>query len=125
MRENLIQERSYSFALSAIALQKELVARREFVLARQMLKSGTSVGANVEEALAAQSRRDFLAKLSIARKEARECHYWLRLIRDSGLAPPSRIDPLVHEASALIRILTSIILSTRQRSDAEVPTSNP
>jgi len=72
MRNNVVQEKSFEFALGTISLYQRLVEQREFVLSRQLLRSGTSIGADVEEALAGQSRADFIAKLSIARKEARE-----------------------------------------------------
>ena len=83
MKQSLIKEKSYSFALQIIRLYKSLLKQNEFVLSKQLLRSGTSIGANVEEALAGQSRADFLSKMSIASKEARETHYWLRLIRDN------------------------------------------
>ncbi len=86
MKESVIKEKSYSFALQVIELYKELMKQNEYVLSRQLLKSGTSIGANVEEALAGQSRADFLSKMSIASKEARETKYWLRLLRDGGFA---------------------------------------
>ena len=72
MKENLVKEKSYRFALSVIELYKGLVNANEYVLSRQLLKSGTSIGANIEEALAGQSRADFLSKMSIASKEARD-----------------------------------------------------
>ena len=71
----MIQDKSFDFALEIIALYKKLVAEREFVLSKQLLRSGTSIGANVEEATAAQSRKDFLHKMSLASKEARETRY--------------------------------------------------
>lgn len=84
MKENVVREKIYAFALRMIACYKHLVdERREFVLSRQALRSGTSVGANVEEALGSQSNKEFYAKLSIAYREARETHSWLRLLRDS------------------------------------------
>lgn len=80
---NIVQEKSYQFALNIITTTRLLVdSQREYALSRQLLKSGTSIGANVEEAIGGQSKRDFIAKLSIAYKEARETKYWLRLIRD-------------------------------------------
>lgn len=79
-----IDERSFEFALEIVALYKFLTDRKEYVLAKQVLRSGTSIGANVQEAQAAQSRPDFLAKMSIASKEARETSYWLRLFSLSG-----------------------------------------
>jgi four helix bundle protein len=113
MKSSLVREKSYAFALEVIRLSRELVAAREYVLSRQMLRAGTSIGANVEEALAAQSRRDFIAKMSIASKEARECHYWLRLLRDSDSAPPERLSPLLRECDELMRMLTSIVKTTQ------------
>jgi four helix bundle protein len=109
-RPNAVQEKSYAFALGVVRLHRDIGAK-EFVLFRQMLRAGTSIGANVEEALGGQSRRDFISKLSIARKEARECRYWLRLLRDSDLVSLDRASPLIAECDSLIRLLTSIILS--------------
>lgn len=83
MKDNLIQKKSYDFALQIIALYRKLCKANEFVLSKQLLRSGTSIGANVEEAQAGQSRADFISKMSIASKEARETNYWLRLLRDS------------------------------------------
>jgi four helix bundle protein len=113
MGGNLIRERSYRFALRIVRLFRALEGRREFILSRQVLRSGTSIGANVEEATAAQSRRDFIAKMAIASKEARECNYWLRLLRDARILPATRLQPLIDESDELIRILTAIVKSTR------------
>ena len=85
MKTNLIQNLSYSFSLQIIELYKKLIAQKEYVLSKQLLKSGTSIGANVEEGIAAQSRKDFISKMSIAAKEARETRYWLRLLNDSKI----------------------------------------
>ena len=75
MKKSLIQEKTYAFALSIIELYRLLIRKNEYVISKQLLKAGTSVGANVEEALAGQSRPDFLSKMSIASKEARESNY--------------------------------------------------
>ncbi len=84
MKENVIQEKTYKFAIRAVKLYKYLVdEKREFVLSKQLLRSGTSIGANVEEAIGGQSKKDFIAKISIAYKEARETHYWLRILKDT------------------------------------------
>lgn len=103
MKESVIKEKSYSFALRIIELYKELMKQNEYVLSRQLLKSGTSIGANVEEALAGQSRADFLSKMSIASKEARETKYWLHLLRDGGFAKKDRLLPLIEEAEQILR----------------------
>jgi four helix bundle protein len=109
-----IREKSYSFALQIISFYKTLQDRNEYVLSRQLLRSGTSIGANVEEAGAGLSRADFLSKMSIASKEARETHYWLRLIRDSEFAEAKVADPLISEAESIINILTAIVKTTAQ-----------
>jgi four helix bundle protein len=85
----------------------------EYVISRQLLRSGTSIGANVAEATAGQSRRDFLAKMSIASKEARETKYWLQLLDESDLAPVDVSDEL-RDVEELIRILTSIVKTTSE-----------
>ncbi|MEW6235606.1 MAG: four helix bundle protein [Candidatus Omnitrophota bacterium] len=115
MKENLIKEKSYQFALKINRLYQSMVEKREFVLSKQLLRSGTSIGANVEEALAGQSRADFLSKMSIASKEARECNYWLRLIRDSNLVIENKIEPYLEESDTILRILTSIVKSTQEK----------
>jgi len=86
MSQSIVREKSFAFALEIISLYKQLQSEKEFVLSKQMLRSGTSIGANIEEALAGQSRRDFLAKMSIASKEARETRYWLVLLQQSLLS---------------------------------------
>ena len=85
MPESIIQQKSFAFALQIIQLYKQLLAQHEYVLSKQLLRRGTSIGANVEEASAGQSRKDFLAKMAIVSKEARETRYWLRLLRESKL----------------------------------------
>jgi four helix bundle protein len=84
---NPIRQKSFAFALVTIDLYKRLQADREYVISKQLLRSGTSVGANVEEATAAESRRDFIHKMTLASKEARESMYWLRLLSESTLTP--------------------------------------
>ena len=113
MKENLILEKSYALALAVIPLCRELqMKQHEYVLSRQLIKSGTSIGANVEEAQAGQSRADFLSKMSVAAKEARETHYWLRLIRDSKLLSEKTVAPVLDLTEEVRRILTAIVKST-------------
>ena len=119
MKPSLVKDKSYAFALRAIALAKWLKSQREFEIAGQILRSGTAIGSNVEEALAGVSRADFIAKMSIASKEARETHYWLRLLGDSKIVHESRIQPLKDECLELIRILTAIV-KTSQASAANL-----
>ena len=112
MQKSVIKEKSYLFALRIIELYKILLKQNEFVLSRQLLKSGTSIGANVEEALAGQSRADFLSKMSIASKEARETNYWLRLICDSDTISRLQVEPLLLESESIINILSAIVKTT-------------
>ena len=116
MKDNLIQQKSYDFALKVIGVHRKLCKNGEFVLSKQLLRSGTSIGANVEEAQAGQSRADFVSKMSIASKEARETNYWLRLLRDGGILDKSEVELLLSESEAIINILTSIVKSSRQKS---------
>ena len=111
MAEGPIHKKSFKFALDIIDLYCKLRDQHEYVISRQLLRSGTSIGANVEEAAAGQSRKDFASKLSIARKEARETKYWLRLLQESNLTDIDVHQPM-SSADELIRILTSIIKST-------------
>lgn len=112
MKENVIQDKSFKFALNIIHLFQSLQNEREYILSKQLLRSGTSIGANVEEAIAAQSRKDFLHKISISLKEARETRYWLRLLEESEL---SGIDVQVHlrDSLELINILSAIVKTTK------------
>lgn len=112
MKDNIIQKKSYDFALQIVLLYQKLCKANEYVLSKQLLRSGTSIGANVEEAQAGQSRADFISKMSIASKEARESCYWLRLLRDSNTIEKSEADALLSEAEAIVNILTAIVKST-------------
>ncbi len=110
-----LPERTFAFAERVVRLCVflEQNGRVSTTLATQLLRSGTSVGANVEEAGSAESRKDFIHKYSIACKEARESHYWLRLLTASELIPKDRLEPLIAESNELIAILTTIIKKSR------------
>jgi four helix bundle protein len=110
MKENLIQQKSFAFSLMIIQLYKKMISEKEFVLSKQVLRSGTSIGANIEEAIAAQSRKDFSYKMSLACKEARETHYWLRLIAESKIVTLTVEDEL-KEVTSIINIITKIIIT--------------
>ena len=113
MAKSVIQEKSLLFALEIIEVFKRLQVEREFVLSKQLLRSGTSIGANVEEALAGQSRKDFLSKMAVASKEARETRYWPVLLQKSGLTKV-QLTPALTDIEELIRILTSIVKTTAE-----------
>lgn len=110
--QNLILDESYSFALEVMRISKLMRDRKEYDLASQFWRAGTSIGANVEEAQAAQSRADFRSKMSIASKEARESSYWLRLSRDGDVLPTDVTLPAIEQIERIIRILTSIVKSS-------------
>ena len=114
MKTNLVQKKSYDFALKIIELYKLLFEQKEYVLSKQLLRSGTSIGANIEEATAGQSKRDFLAKMAIASKEARETNYWLRLLRDGHLCPSIDLSEIIDESEQLIKILTAIVKTSQK-----------
>jgi len=100
--------------LRIIKLYKYLIEqKKEYILSKQILRSGTSIGANVEEAIGGQSRRDFLAKISIAYKETRETHYWLRLLRDSNFLKKDVSRSLLGDCEELLKILGSIQETTK------------
>ena len=114
MSERDIEKRTFEFSLRIVrlckALEKERVGR---ILMNQILRSGTSIGANVEEAQGAQSKADFIAKMFIARKEARETRYWLRIIAEADLMPKEKMSPIIQEAEEIMKIVSAIIVSAR------------
>lgn len=115
MSKSIIVTKSYDFALEIIKLYKYLsFEKKEYVLSRQILKSGTSIGANVEEGQGTISKKDFIHKNSIALKEARETHYWLRLLRDSDFLKKENI-ALIGKCEELKKILISIVKTSQER----------
>ena len=112
--ENIVQTKSYAFAVRIVRLYQHLSSsKKEFVLSKQVLRSGTSIGANVEEAIGGQSRADFVSKLSIAYKEARETSYWLRLLKDTDYLSQPEFESIHADADELCRIIGSIQKSTK------------
>ena len=110
---NVVEEKSFQFALEIIKLYKVLKSNQEFAIGRQILRAGTSIGANVAEGTAAQTKKDFITKMSIASKEARETLYWLKLLKASQLVSYD-FEPLLNSCSELIRILTAIVKTSQQ-----------
>ena len=108
MKENLIQEKTFTFALEMITIYKNLQNEKEYVISKQLLRSGTSIGANVQEAGASPSRKDFAYKMAIASKEARETKCWLTLLYQSNLTNIP-IDNYLPEIDSIINILTKIV----------------
>ncbi len=115
-KENIILTKSFDFALKIIQLYKELIEKKEFVLSKQILRAGTSIGANIEEAIGGFSKKDFTAKMSIAYKEARETWYWLRLLDRSQLV---KLDYKIYlsEIEEIVNILKSIVKTSQEGGD--------
>jgi len=113
MKESIVQIKSYAFAIKIVNIYKYLTStHKEFILSKQILRSGTSIGANVEEAIGGQSRKDFAAKISISYKEARETHYWIRLLFDTNYITNEQKEDLLNDINELLRILGSIKKTT-------------
>lgn len=114
MVTNIIEDKSNKFALKIIKVFKELSSNNEYVISKQLLRSGTSIGANVVEGLRAQSRKDFISKMNIALKEANETEYWIRLLIDSGYLDSHKNSGLLADCKELCKILNSIVKTSRQ-----------
>jgi four helix bundle protein len=110
--DNIILTKTFDFSLSIIALYKILINKNEFILSKQILRSGTSIGANVEEAIGAHSKKDFVSKMIIAYKEARETKYWLRLLDKSQLIEHNYSNSF-NDIDSICNILTAIIKSSK------------
>jgi len=117
MKENIIQQKSFAFAIRIVNSYKYLqTEKKEFVLSKQLLRSGTSIGANVEEAIGGQSKKDFIAKISISYKEARETMYWLKLLKATFYLDEKEADSISRDAEELCKILSSILVSSKQNN---------
>jgi four helix bundle protein len=115
-QDNVVRVKSYAFALRIVKLYRWLCdEKKEFVLSKQVLRSGTSVGANVEEAIGGQSDRDFHAKMTIAYKEVRETHYWLRLLHDSNFIDEAAFSSIAADCEELLKLLGSITKTMKSR----------
>ncbi len=115
--DNIIQKKSYDFAVKIVKLYQYLVInRKEYVLSKQLLRSGTSIGANVEEAIGGQSKKDFAAKVTISYKEARETHFWLRLLFDTGYIDKEQKEEYISDVNEILRIIGSILKTVKSNS---------
>lgn len=108
MKDNLIQNKSFNFALRIIKVYSYLKQQHEFILSKQLLRSGTSIGANIEEAIGAQSKTDFVSKLSIAYKEARESNYWIKLLEKSNYLTSKEALSLTNDVTEILKIIGKI-----------------
>ena len=108
-KDNIVQIKSYAFAVKFVKIYKYLCEnKKEFTLSKQLLRSGTSIGANIEEAIGGQSGKDFYAKLTISYKKARETHYWIRLLKDTNYLSEQESIELLYDTDELLRIIGSI-----------------
>jgi len=116
MKENIIRDKSYKFALRIIKLYKYLINnKKEYVLSKQILRSGTSIGANIEEAVGGYSEKDFLAKLSLAYKEARETKYWINLLIDSNYLEFKLAKTLLEDCEEICKIIGRIQITCKDK----------
>ena len=113
-KKNLVKDKSFQFALTIIQLYKFLVEeKKEFVLSKQLLRSGTSIGANIREANNAESKADFIHKMAIAQKECDETLYWIELLTDSSILIDQDTEIIYNKANELLKIIRSIILTAK------------
>jgi four helix bundle protein len=117
MKENIIQQKSFLFAVRIVNLYKHLITnKKEFVLSKQIIRSGTSIGANIEESIGGRSDKEFLFKLEISYKEARETIYWLRLLKETNYISIAEFESIYREAEEICKILAKIILTLKDKN---------
>ncbi len=116
MKNNIIQEKTFNFAVRVINVYKHLTnEKKEFVLSKQLLRSGTSIGANVEESIGGQSDKDFISKISIAYKEARETKYWIKLLEATDYLSIQEAESLINNVDEICKILGSIQITMKKK----------
>lgn len=119
-KDNIIVTKSYSFALRIVKLYNYLNSnKKEYAISKQLLRSGTSIGANVEESIGGASRKDFVNKMKIAYKEARETHYWIRLLKDSDYLEKKLANSILKDCEELIKISGKIISTSKSKLNIE------
>ena len=125
MKENIIQQKSFLFAVRIINLYKYLTTKKkEFVLSKQILRSGTSIGANIEESIGGRSDKEFLFKLEISYKEARETIYWLKLLKETDYISISEFESIYAEAEEICKILAKIIITLKGKMQKKYKIKN-
>ena len=116
MKENIIQEKSFQFAIRIVNLYKYLISnKKEYVLSKQILRSGTSIGANIEESIGGRSDKEFLFKLELSYKEARETIYWLKLLKETNFISNIEFENIHLEAQEICKILAKIIITLKNK----------
>src|SRR5688572_11843634 len=117
MKDNILLDKGFTFAIRVVKAYKFLVEeRKEFVISKQFLRSGTSIGANAEETVGGQSKADFVSKISIAYKEARETKYWIRLLEATGYFDESRTNSLLNDLEEILKIIGKIQITSKNNS---------
>ena len=117
--DNIIMQKSFDFAVRCVKLYKHLThnaTNKEFIISKQLVRSGTSIGANIEEAVGGQSTADFVAKLSIAYKEARESRYWIKILHHTNYLTETEFNSLMNDLEDIINIIAKIKLSTEKNN---------
>ena len=117
--EGPIYKKTIEFSINLISLYKELLRNSEYIISKQLMRSGTSIGANVQEATSAQSRRDFINKISIAAKEAKETRYWLIILSECNVVSYD-YSKLLYEIEEIIKILSKIILTAKNNLNTKL-----
>lgn len=114
MKQNIVQDKSYQFSIRIINLYKFLRKdKNEYVLSKQILRCGTSIGANIEEAIGGFLKKDFIAKMQISYKEARETHYWLRLLNDTEFIDENMFQSLIQDCEEVLKLLSKILETSK------------
>ncbi len=117
MDNNVVQNKSFQFSVRIIKLYRFLIKKeKEYNLPKQILRCGTSIGANIEEAIGGQSKKDFIAKMSISYKEARETYYWLKLFRETQYISENQANSLMKDCEEILKLLTSILKTSKKNN---------
>ncbi|MEP7196083.1 MAG: four helix bundle protein [Saprospiraceae bacterium] len=117
MKENVVQQKSFSFAIRVVNVYKyHVTEKKEFVFSKQLLRSGTSIGANIDESIGGQSEKDFLSKISISYKEGREAIYWLKLLQATEYLSEQEVSSLLNDAEEICKILGKIQITMKSRN---------
>jgi four helix bundle protein len=120
MSNSIVGDKSFDFAVRIVKLYRHLCdEKREYTISKQLLRSGTSIGANVQEALQAQSKRDYLSKMNIALKEANESFYWLRLLHATEFLDDKQTESIFADCNEIISLLVAIVKTTKKNLEAE------
>lgn len=115
--DNIVQQKSFAFAIRIVNVYKYLISeKKEFILSKQLLRSGTSIGANIEESIGGQSDKDFISKISISYKEARETMYWLKLLQATDYLSEQEAISLLNDAEEICKILGKIQITMKSRN---------